>query len=292
MRDCGKPRHIPCTIEAYHQRPEWSNSQIGDLVNPDRGPLYFHGAHFCNPPLWTRDAKAHFDLGTIVHTILTSPGTIADVAIEIPEDVLSKSGSKAGAAYRAWEAEHPGRIHIKAQQMAEARRMVANVYNHPKASRLLDAAMHYEHSLVWQDEATGLDLRSRADIVSGFHGSVVVVDLKSTRAMNPREFTWDIRKYGYHRQAAFYSRAWRLLGYDVAGFVFIAVSKTLPYSCRVYSLDTDAIDEGDREIDEALRDLAKRIANHGDRPKTDTTAWLSPLDLEATTISLPPKKES
>lgn len=281
------PRHIPCTMDEYHARAEWSNSQISDFINPERGPLYFHGAHFCNPPLWPREQKAVFDFGTAVHQLLSSPGKMEDVATEIPSKVLNAAGHKKGKPWTEWSEEHAGLIQLKAEEIVAARAMVRRVYEHPVAKSLLEHVLHYEHTLVWRDEETGLDLRSRCDLACGIQTSLVLVDAKSARSVDTRKFAWSVRDYGYHRQGAFYTRPWRLLKYDVPTFVFLALSKTPPYPCRVFELDEAALAAGDAEISEALTDLAQRIEAHGDRPQQDNTAWLSPLDTESTVVALP-----
>ena len=55
-------RHIECTMEEYHQRPEWSRSQLEDFF---RSPPLFYGRHVAKPPLYPREEKQVFDHGTV-----------------------------------------------------------------------------------------------------------------------------------------------------------------------------------------------------------------------------------
>jgi len=66
-----------------------------------------------------------------------------------------------------------------------------------------------------------------------------IIDLKSCQDASPRAFRYDILKYGWHIQAAFYM--------DVLGvneFYFIASEKQHPYACQTYKLSDHLINEG------------------------------------------------
>jgi hypothetical protein len=276
------PRHIECTMEEYHQRPEWSNSQVSAYI--ERGPLYFFGAHVARPPLYAREEKAVYAFGTATHQLFSAPGRIDEVAIEIPEAKLSKSRAKAGNAWKEWKEEHAGLIHLKAEEMRAARIMVRRVYEHEDGSKLFSSAIHFEYTLIWTDEETGLDLRARPDLLSGWRGRMIPSDFKTTRALTPYEFARDARKFGYHRQDAWYSEAVTLQGYDVPGFYFITSDKSPAHECRVYDLDPADREDGREEIRRARGEIAERLSRED---ADQESAWRRPLDHKAFTISLP-----
>jgi hypothetical protein len=284
----NKPRHTPCDIETYHARSEWSNSQISDFLN--HGPLYFHGMHFCKPALNKRPEKKCWNFGSTVHGLLSEPGAVDTFCRAIPLDVLSKSGARSGAAYDAWVAENSDVIHLKQKEIDAARAMVRRVYKNETAAALLAAALHYEHTMVWTDEKTGLDLRCRPDIVTGIGNTIILSDAKSTRELDPMRFRYAVRDFGYHRQGAFYQRPFKLLGYDLGPFCFLAMNNKWPYQTHVYELPQWIIDEADEEIDEALADIAARIEAHGDLPLEDETAWMTDLDQGSVVIEVPQKR--
>tara|TARA_R110002020_G_scaffold57022_3_gene157204 strand:- start:250 stop:1017 length:768 start_codon:yes stop_codon:yes gene_type:complete len=66
-----------------------------------------------------------------------------------------------------------------------------------------------------------------------------VVDLKSCQDASPRAFKYDIFKYGWHIQAAFYMDVC-----EVNEFYFIASEKNHPYECQAYKLSDDLINQG------------------------------------------------
>lgn len=286
------PRHIDCTMAEYHARSEISNSQVSDWIN--RGSLYYYGAHVSGPPLYPHENKRAWAFGTATHQLFSAPGSIKEVAVEIPMGTFrTAAGGEPKSPlqtkdYKNWKLNNPDRIHLTPAEMYAARIMVRRVYKHDVASKLFASALHYEHTLVWTDGETGLDLRARPDLVSGWHGAIIPSDFKTTKAITPREFARDARKYGYHRQAAWYSEPLRLQGYEIPGFYFITSDKSPAHQCRVYELDPADIEAGHQEIQKARREIAKRL----DRDDADQeSAWTSKLDREALVISLPTQND-
>jgi hypothetical protein len=269
-------------MEEYHQRDEFSNSQISDYIS--RGPLYFYGAHVARPKLYPHEQKQVWEFGTAAHQLFSAPGRISEVAIEIPESVLNKDGHKKGQTWIDWSQEHSNLIQLKPAEMSAARTMVRRVYEHPIASKIFSSALHYEHTLIWEDHETGLGLRARPDIVSGWRGCIIPSDFKTSRALTPREFARDARKYGYHRQAAWYSEPLELQGYRILGFYFVTVDKSPAHECRVYEIDPADMEIGRREIQQARREIAERLQRDDNDQET---AWRSELDQKAVVISLP-----
>ncbi len=66
----------------------------------------------------------------------------------------------------------------------------------------------------------------------------MIVDLKTTENAHEKSFAYSIKKYGYHRQAAMYMHALKLLvpSLNVEKFGFIAVEKTAPFRTECYTL--------------------------------------------------------
>lgn len=266
-------RHIECTLEEYHARSEWSRSQAEDLR---ASPPLFHGRHISG--LYPRKEGPALDTGTVGHHILTSPASVDEIVAVIPPDVLNSQGHRKGAAWKEWSEAHPDRIQMKADEMEAIRHMVRNVYAHPRATMLLANAMHYEFTVLYEDPETGLPLRARPDLISGFYSRVIVVDFKTTRALTPREFASEAVKWGYHRQEAWYREGVERFGYDIAAFLFVTVDKSPAHECRVYELSSSALQLGREENQSIRRDLAHRL---------ETDDWTDPYGKEILTIDLP-----
>lgn len=280
MIGASRARHVECTLKQYHARPEWSRSQFEDAINEDGDiswPL-FYGLHVAEPRLFHKSASTAMDVGTVAHVILSSPGGIDTVVAIIPPEVLGKGGRRGTNAWKEWRDTHPGKIDMKEAEFEPVRQMVRNVYQHPRGDWLMRHALHYEFGLVWEDSETSLQLRACSDLLVEFRGRVLVVDFKTTRCRTPRTFAKAAAELGYHRQAAWYSEAVELFGYEVAGFLFLTVDKSPAHECRVYELPQHAIELGRRQNAANRRELARRL---------DENDWTDPLGQDAIEVDLP-----
>lgn len=112
---------------------------------------------------------------------------------------------------------------------------------------------------LWEDQKTGLLLKSKLDIV---YKDRLVVDLKSTSARSEAAFMKDCIRYNYDRQAAFYLDAIARPGGPSRRFALVAIQKKKPFS--VYRLefadDSDFVEDGRRKYRFLLDMWAKRQA--------------------------------
>lgn len=248
--------HADLTISAYHQRPEYSSSQIRLL--PD-SPEMFYGRHILKHPLFQQKRTPSLDLGTALHDAVLENTPI----LTIPADVLSKSGSRAGKAYHAWVADHPGSVHCKADDPLPL--MVMAVRNEPEVAEWLAAEGPVEHSIFFPDAVTGLLLRSRPDkIAFGDEGaSIIIPDFKSTNkdVYDKREIAKVMAEYQHHRQGALYWDAVQALYPEsrVVAFWLVFVRNCPPFNCHVHEVPKPDIELGRRQNRRALRDLRRRL---------------------------------
>lgn len=122
---------------------------------------------------------------------------------------------------------------------------------HERAKALLTRADQKELSLTWTDEATGLECKGRADLIAG----QILGDIKTTLDASTENFQASIYKYGYHRQGAFYLRGAKANGLNVTHYAILAVEKDAPNGVNVFSLSDAAIDQGNRELDDLLKQV-------------------------------------
>ena len=110
---------------------------------------------------------------------------------------------------------------------------------------------------LWSDPATGLDLKSKLDIV---HKQSLVVDIKSTSCKTYSNFLRSCDRYDYDRQAAFY-----LDSISAKRFVFVAVQKVKPFNVWIVEHHTAGsfIESGRKKYCRLLREW-KRRADRGE----------------------------
>lgn len=146
-----------------------------------------------------------------------------------------------------------------------------------------------EVTVTWIDDgpdlAARMPCRARLDRLITFVAcqnrsgiAASVVDLKSTDDPSPEEFARSVARYGYHRQAAWYSTAAEALTGVRPSFAFVAVRSSPPYEVSVCELDPEAVEQGERENRETLAELSRAMA---------TGNYAASWESGVTTINLP-----
>ena len=142
--------------------------------------------------------------------------------------------------------------------MAQVRRMARAGRRDPFLKWVIQFSQN-EQVRLWEDNETGLKLKSRLDIV---YKDRLVVDLKSTSARSETAFLKDCQRYHYDRQAAFYLDAIARPGGPRRRFALVAIQKKMLFS--VYRLefadDSDFVEGGRRKYRLLLDLWARRQA--------------------------------
>lgn len=182
-------------------------------------------------------------LGRGAHTALFEPDRFAlDYAVFTGE-------RRAGKAWDEFCAANEGQTILKADEHGQCLAIAAAVRAHPVAGPMLDPPGEAEMVLTWTDEPTGLKCKARLD----WYRPGLLCDLKTTGDIDRDRFASTAWRMGYHGQGAFYRRALEANGLDVPPFRIIAVEQTPPHDVAVFTLDDDAIYQGEQEVDELLR---------------------------------------
>lgn len=172
--------------------------------------------------------------------------------------VLSKTDQ-----YASWDAVHG---------MADSLRRMEWFY--PNQT---DYRKYNEVSLYWESE--GLDCKARLDRVVLTDDRVLVLDLKTTDSVDPKEF---LRKViggmNYLFQAAWYSEAAQAAYSRPATFIFVGIERNPPYATRTFEVSEEMIQEGLLQTIQARRILAKCLRSQ---------CW-EPPQIEHEVLELPP----
>jgi hypothetical protein len=207
-----------------------------------------------------REPTPAMQLGTIVHRIVLGEETPDAYSVDgltvIPGDGRTKAVKDARAEAIAAglnvvsETEYEARadMHQKLTAMLEA------VQNHPVIGPLVEGK--HEVSAFWQDDATGVWLRARFDILADGEPT----DYKTTVDASRRGFQKAVGRFGYHQQADFYCRALRALGINSnPRFRFIAQETTAPYLVNLHECDDVAMEVARDLNDRAIRLFAQCV---------------------------------
>jgi hypothetical protein len=263
----------PCTEDAYHADGRLSRSWPEIFIESAR--LYAGRRGLVAPAIPEPTPTAALRWGSLVHLRVLEPYEFRRRVYVKPPDLNRRSNAGKAELDRR-DAEGMLAVSIEEEQRLEA--IGAAVLAHPLAGRMLESSER-EVAFTWRDDATGIDCRARVDMLRLRGRGAVIVDLKTTDDPSPFEFGRSAARYGYHRQAAFYSRPIRELVGTAPMFCFVAVRSTPPHEVVVYRIDAADIAAADRQVDRAMRQLAACI---------ETNTWAAPWESPtAQTLELP-----
>lgn len=233
----------------YHATPAVSNTVLSSMA---RSPAHCFVLHVADDRRKMATSPAFF-AGTLAHCAILEPAALLDRYMLKPDglDMRTKEG-------KAWKAAMPaGVLTIDADEYANALAQRDAVQGVPELSELL-ATGTAEVSAFWRDDETGLQCKCRPDWVHTLSdGRVILLDVKTTTDASPQQFTRAVWRYGYHRQAAWYSAGYaRAAGVEVAGFVFASVTSAYPFIAAAHTLDDDYMRIGQDECRRLLDEYA------------------------------------
>jgi len=244
-------------------------------------------------PLHYRDALDHKRgptaaqvTGSALHTLVLEPGEFATRYA-----VYDGEGTRASKEYKAFAAECGDRTILKRDEMDEVQAMADAIDQHPIAGPLFTSGWA-EQSFTWTDSATGLACKGRTDWIANdgmgmdfrkgtpgqFYRRGILVDVKTSRSADAREFGRDAARYGYPEQLCHYKAGLEANGYEVTQILFIVVESDAPYDVCVYELTDDQQQRPKAEVARLLARVAECEAS-GEWP--GRSAEVTPLDLPA-----------
>jgi hypothetical protein len=234
--------------DAYHAAPGLSKSKL-DAIAPPSTPLHYWAKHV-DPNREPEKKTEALILGDAIHKAVLEPDLVAQHFVEVPADAPKKPSiaqinaknpsaeSRGSIDYWAgFNAEHKGKIILKAEEMKMVLRVRDTVHRHPVAGGLF-AGGRAEQSYFAIDPDTGLLVKCRLDY-DLLEQEGTVVDLKTTISAAPRAFGYSATDYRYDGQRVWYDDVlFNAFGERVVEqFVFVAVEKEWPHAIGVYYHD-------------------------------------------------------
>jgi hypothetical protein len=199
-----------------------------------------HGGH---------EPTRSLDLGWLVHLAVLEPARFeAEIAVPPKMDRRYKEGK---AAWAQFQAAHENALLVDQDDHTAAVAMRDALLAHPTAGEFFRGRGRNEVTVVWADEP-GIPCKARIDRIGTVGEYPVIGDLKTARCAGRRVFERAIYQYGYHIQAAHYTRGLEALAPVPAGnpfrrFVFFVVESAPPHVVACYELDEAA--QAQAEID-------------------------------------------
>ena len=165
--------------------------------------------------------------------------------------VLWDGGIRRGEKWDKFRQANAGKECLSAADYETALAIRDAVRAHKSARRLLRWGKP-EVSLRWLDESSRMWLKARLDWIAP-RGTLV--DLKTSRDIEPRAFGRTAANLEYHGQLAFYRRGLIARGAALEPVFIIAVESGPPFDVLVYEVDEDVLFAGDQLVTAYLHRL-------------------------------------
>ena len=249
--------------EDYHRRSGLSASMLKDL---NRAPELFYRKHVSRE--CAEKPTDSMEFGTVIHedTLVNAVQRGWQV---IPESVLSKSGARAGTAWKEFQAANAGKILLKEKDVRRLQNCVAAIQNNPTAWELITegglgdglpnqmaAEISLSGSVGWIDEDGEphvTEARGRLDYLK----PKAIVDLKSTNDLDVTRFARKARfDFGYDIQGGMYRRLAYQLDEVWRDVFFVVVETSEPFRCDVFKLQNP--EEADARLERLVIEYFRR----------------------------------
>lgn len=236
----------------YHARPELSSTQARELL--DAPAQYRYNLDHPRP-----DTDA-FDEGRAAHAlVLGQPASWTVVCDADGVPVPDRRGNR--WKHEAARIRAAGRTPLLAEQADRIRALADALAADPDAGPLLAAVRDRgatEVTVLWRDDATGVECRCRFDGLLLDDAGGTAVDYKTGTSASPAAFVRSVVRYGYHVQQGHYLDGAAAAGLELDRFLFVVQDRDHPpYLASVIELDAPAAALGRRlarEARERLRD--------------------------------------
>lgn len=268
----GKPITKPGLYEGvpslrYHGKdlcagPSISSTGLRTIFN--RSPKHYWHTSPLNPNAAEQEDNDAMVLGRAAHHLLLGESDFSKSYVFRPAKLNGKDWHHARTDCKEWmdAAAKTGLTVLSPAQRDAIIGMRAELEAHPMVGsaggvHLLNGLV--EHTIVWQDEETGVWLKVRPDVIP--LDSDDVADLKTTSDVSPSAIENTIGAFGLHMQGALNRMAWRaVFGREMQGFTLVFVETKAPHCVEVVSLKPHDLDTGEEQCRAALRLFAKCLA--------------------------------
>lgn len=223
------------TIEADSLKHYWANSYL----NPNRKE---------------RPDTAAMAFGRAVHDLAAQEPFHEKYAVR-PEQWDSWRSKDA----QTWKAEQQaaGKTVLTPEDLEIIQSIADELAAHPTIrAGILNGIV--EHSIFWQDHATGAWLKARPDVIP--ISSNMIVDLKTCASAHPRAVRRSIDDLNYHMQLALaYDGMLATTGREMTDHVLVFVEKAAPYCVNIKPIFMEDIELGRRQNRRALDLFARAL---------------------------------
>jgi hypothetical protein len=246
----------------YHSQaccPGPSISSSGLRTIWSQSPFHFWATSELNPDrLPEKDESPALALGKGAHALMLGEENFDEMFAYLPDDAPRKPTAQQVKAYddgratdvgkasvefwREFDERTAGKTILSHDMVEKIRRMSESLQSNPAAVQALTGALT-EVSLIWQDDVTGVWLKSRVDVMPD--AQFDYADLKTFAPQTKdikRAIHRSITDYRYDMQLGLGAEGARVLtGQMPEEAALVMLQSTEPYTCSVVRIDEEAI---------------------------------------------------
>jgi hypothetical protein len=242
---------VSLEAERYHGLPRISSGGLKRIL---QSPAHFR--YWKDNP---QPPTPGMQFGTVVHTAVLEPETLAERVAVVPPDAPDKRSKDGKLWWERFNAAAEGKIIVLHDDMQRAMNMADAVWSHDLAGGLLDNDLLIEATGLWVDPQTGALCKMRPDAL--FRDFSTMLDLKTTQNAAAEDFSRSAWNYRYDMQAAFYlDGTLRITDVMPRHFIWIAVESQPPHGVMVYRAESRVIQKGLEDCARALEIYARCLA--------------------------------
>lgn len=251
-------------MDSYHGQltvgPSISSSGLRKIMA--ESPAHYFAESYLNPERVEQKETEALILGRASHHLLLGEADFGRQFTVRPEELNGKPWQGNRTDCKEWVAmcRDQGLTVLTPAMIEAVRGMSIGLAAHPMVrAGILNGLI--EHSMVWQDEETGIWLKVRPDAIPT--DGADISDLKTCADITDDGIERSIGDRAYHMQGALVGMACRaVLGMEMSSFSLVFAEKTAPYCARVKTLKPVDLELGERQIRIALR-LFKKCLDRG-----------------------------
>lgn len=233
--------------DEYHARPEYSSSQLKDLL---RSAAHFYSYNIAKEH--ERESKKHLDFGTLAHTLFLEPEKFKAEFVVLPVDAPkpptdvmrnAKNPSADSLAriewWDEWQAKNDLKITISEEQLAGAKRIVQSLQGLSMYGVMLNNPGMAEASIFFTDPIYDLQLRVRPDyhiIPCDRFPNGLILDVKTANDARPMAFSKACGNFAYDLSAAMYREGFQQYYQteDKPDFIYLVGESDAPFVAKQY----------------------------------------------------------
>lgn len=179
-------------------------------------------------------ATAAMKFGSALHMNVLQPEEFNNTYAVSPKfDKRTKQGK---ADFIEFQKKHFTKIILSEQDFELIEQMTIKLMRDSMVKQLLSGG-EKEKIITWNNQYYNVNCKGMLDCYRSDNN--MIIDLKTTQDSSYYSFAGSLKKFKYHKQAAFYMDAVK-----ANEFIIIAIEKTPPFGINIIQLGEDLIEEG------------------------------------------------